>query len=165
LTTERALRRRLGNAGVEAFQAGEFADASAKLERAYRVIQAPSLGLWLARALVQLGKLVEAQERYVAVGRLPTSMAAALIHDQNDLTDAEDPTTLAQIVNANTCGGAKTWAPASMPTQLANHCMIYSTCPSIYPLVHCETANLGHVPQDTDANFAFTQLVGMLKSK
>ena len=92
-------------------------------------------------------------------------MAAALIHDQNDLTDPEDPTTLAQIVNANSCSGAKTWAPANMPTQLANHCTIYSGCPTVYPLVHCETANLGHVPQDTDANFVFTQLVGMLKSK
>jgi hypothetical protein len=67
----RTSARQLGYSGVEAYQAGDYASASSKLERAYRVLQAPSLGLWSARALLKLGKLVEAQERYMKVGRLP----------------------------------------------------------------------------------------------
>jgi hypothetical protein len=67
----RASARQLGYAGVEAFQAHNYASASEKLERAFRVLQVPSLGLWSARALAKIGKLVEAQERYLRVGRLP----------------------------------------------------------------------------------------------
>lgn len=70
-STERAAARRLGYAGVEAYQAEKFALASEKLEKAYGVLHAPSLGLWSARALVKIGKLVEAADRYVEVTRLP----------------------------------------------------------------------------------------------
>jgi tetratricopeptide (TPR) repeat protein len=70
----RASARQLGYAGVEAFQGGQYESALAKLEKAYRVLKAPSLGLWSARALEKLGKLVEASERYLEVTRLsPTS--------------------------------------------------------------------------------------------
>src|SRR5882724_10278109 len=63
----RAAARKLGTAGVESYQSGQFQVASEKLEKAYRMLQVPSLGLWSARALVKLGHLVEAQERYVKV--------------------------------------------------------------------------------------------------
>lgn len=69
----RASARQLGYSGVEAYEAQDYASASNKLERAYRVLQVPTLGLWSARALVKLGKLVEAQERYLKVGRLAVS--------------------------------------------------------------------------------------------
>jgi hypothetical protein len=69
----RASARQLGYSGVEAYEAQNYAAASDKLERAYRVLQVPTLGLWSARALVKLGKLVEAQERYLKVGRLAVS--------------------------------------------------------------------------------------------
>jgi hypothetical protein len=69
----RASARQLGYAGVEAYEAQNYPTASDKLERAYRVLQVPTLGLWSARALVKLGKLVEAQERYLKVGRLAVS--------------------------------------------------------------------------------------------
>lgn len=69
----RASARQLGYSGVEAYEAQSYAAASDKLERAYRVLQVPTLGLWSARALVKLGKLVEAQERYLKVGRLAVS--------------------------------------------------------------------------------------------
>lgn len=68
----RASARQLGYSGVESFEAQDYAAASDKLERAYRVLQVPTLGLWSARALVKLGKLVQAQERYLKVGRLET---------------------------------------------------------------------------------------------
>ena len=66
----RASARQLGYSGVEAFEAQDYKTASDRLERAYRVLEVPTLGLWSARALVKLGKLVQAQERYLKVGRL-----------------------------------------------------------------------------------------------
>jgi hypothetical protein len=66
----RAAARKLGSAGLNAFQEHDYATASDKLGKAFHVLQAPSLGLWSARALEKLGKLVEAQERYLKVTRL-----------------------------------------------------------------------------------------------
>jgi hypothetical protein len=66
----RGAARTLGNEGVKAYQSGDYASADRKLDKAYRVLQAPSLGLWSARALVKLGRLVEATERYLEVTRL-----------------------------------------------------------------------------------------------
>lgn len=65
--------RALGYAGVEAYQAGDYRTAEQKLNRAFRLLPVPSLGLWSARALVKVGALVEASRRYLAVSRLPLS--------------------------------------------------------------------------------------------
>lgn len=65
--------RALGYAGVEAYQAGDYQAAEQKLNRAFMLLPAPSLGLWSARALVKVGALVEASRRYLAVSRLPLS--------------------------------------------------------------------------------------------
>lgn len=78
----RAAARDLGYAGVNAYQAGDYATASTKLEKAYAVLKAPSLGLWSARALAKNGKLVEAAERYVDVSRLQTSGGDVAVHEQ-----------------------------------------------------------------------------------
>src|SRR5688572_19691729 len=69
----RGAARKIGYSGVEAYQAGNYPTASEKLEKAYRVLRVPSLGLWSARALAKVGKLVEASERYLEVTRLPVS--------------------------------------------------------------------------------------------
>src|SRR5688572_33485949 len=66
----RAAARKLGYAGIEAYQASDYKGALEKLDRAYQVLRAPSLGLWSARALLANGKLVEASERYLEVTRL-----------------------------------------------------------------------------------------------
>jgi hypothetical protein len=71
--TARAAARRMATAGVEAYQRDDFATAVDKLERAYQVLPAPSIGLWLARALAKQGHLVEASERYLEVTRLATT--------------------------------------------------------------------------------------------
>ena len=63
----RAKARALGYAGVEAYEAGDYTTASAKLEESYQLLPVPSLGLWSARALVERGRWVEAEERYRAV--------------------------------------------------------------------------------------------------
>jgi hypothetical protein len=78
----RASARQLGYAGVEEFQSGQYESARAKLEKAYRVLKAPSLGLWSARALEKLGKLVEASERYLEVTRLSPSSGQEAVQTQ-----------------------------------------------------------------------------------
>lgn len=66
----RASARELGYAGIKDFEAENYGPASDKLEKAYRLLTVPSLGLWSARALVKRGLLVEGSERYREVGRL-----------------------------------------------------------------------------------------------
>ncbi|HKP63247.1 MAG TPA: hypothetical protein VJV78_41200 [Polyangiales bacterium] len=56
--------RQLGQEGVELFQAGDTSGALDRLQRAYSVYQAPTLGLWYGRALERSGRLVEASQRY-----------------------------------------------------------------------------------------------------
>lgn len=75
----RATARELASAGVEAFQRSDFAQATAKLEKAYRVLQVPSVGLWSSRALVKQGKLVQASERYREVLRLDATVGDAAV--------------------------------------------------------------------------------------
>ena len=62
--------RRLGYRGVEAYQRGDYGTAAEKLEKAFKILAAPSLGLWSARTFEKLGWLVEAAERYRAVVKL-----------------------------------------------------------------------------------------------
>lgn len=69
----RAAARRLGYEGVAADEAGQYAIASEKLEKAYAVVRVPSLGLWSARALVQQDKLLEAVDRYLETSRMTVS--------------------------------------------------------------------------------------------
>jgi hypothetical protein len=67
----RGAARKLGTEGVKAYQAGDYDVASEKLERAFSLLEAPSLGLWSARALEKKGQLVKAAERYLKTTRLP----------------------------------------------------------------------------------------------
>ncbi|HKU38440.1 MAG TPA: hypothetical protein VJR89_09845 [Polyangiales bacterium] len=70
----RAVARQLGAEGIDAYQAQQFAAADEKLERAYRLFAAPTLGLWSARARVKLGRWVEAAERYREAKRMPAEL-------------------------------------------------------------------------------------------
>ena len=78
----RSAARKLGYEGVEAFEAGDFRTASDKLERAYAVLHAPSLGLWSARALVKQSKLRQAVDRYREVASLPLVGAELAVQKQ-----------------------------------------------------------------------------------
>jgi hypothetical protein len=82
----RTAARALGNAGVEAYQANDFATATDKLEKAYGILRAPSLGLWSGRALVKVGKWVEAADRFLEVTSLqvPTGDYAVQKQAQTD---------------------------------------------------------------------------------
>jgi hypothetical protein len=66
----RASARELGYSGIKDFEAENYPAASDKLEKAFRLLPVPSLGLWSARALAKRGLLVEASERYRQVTRL-----------------------------------------------------------------------------------------------
>ncbi|HVY26653.1 MAG TPA: hypothetical protein VHB79_08865 [Polyangiaceae bacterium] len=69
----RAAARQLAEDGVMALQNGDATTAAQKLEKAHQALQVPSVALWSARALVKLGALVEARERYIEATRLPVS--------------------------------------------------------------------------------------------
>ncbi len=78
----RAAARDLGYAGVESFQGGDYTTAAAKLDKAYQVLQVPSLGLWSARALIKTNKWVEAAERLRQVIALEPKGGDAAVQEQ-----------------------------------------------------------------------------------
>jgi len=61
--------RRMAEEAADHFDAGEYEKARDLFQRAYQLHPAPTLPLWEARALVKLGRLVEAEERYTEAGR------------------------------------------------------------------------------------------------
>jgi hypothetical protein len=73
----RATARQLGAEGLEAFWSQDFVNAAEKLERAYRLMATPTLGLWSARTRAQLGHLVEAAERYREAARASETVGDA----------------------------------------------------------------------------------------
>ncbi len=56
--------RELAQQGIQSFDAAEYETAAEKLGQAYRIVKFPTIALYRARALVQLGQLVEAAELY-----------------------------------------------------------------------------------------------------
>lgn len=66
----RSAGRKLATDGIALLQSGDAVDASQKLEKAYQLLQVPSVALWSGRALEARGLLVEASERYRAAARL-----------------------------------------------------------------------------------------------
>jgi hypothetical protein len=79
--TSRATARALGYEGIEAYNAGDFPLASERLEAAYALLRVPSLALWSARALIKLGRFVEAAERYQVVATLPVPQVGREVHE------------------------------------------------------------------------------------
>ncbi|MET0388810.1 MAG: hypothetical protein ABW321_22750 [Polyangiales bacterium] len=70
----RTAARVLGEHGVEAYWAKDYVAASNHLEKAYRLFATPTLGLYSARALANLGQLVEAAERYRETARMSVAV-------------------------------------------------------------------------------------------
>lgn len=62
--------RALAAQGAEAFERREFTQALELFQRASAIIQAPTIMLMEARTLVELGRLVEAADRYGATQRM-----------------------------------------------------------------------------------------------
>ena len=96
--TERKVARDLGNQGIDLYEKGDYPGALDKLERAYAVLRAHTLGLWLARALAKNGKLVEASERYLEVVRAPLpATAPQIFRDAQADADKENQALQARI--------------------------------------------------------------------
>ncbi len=62
--------RAIAAEGIRAFDAGYYDYAQKKLGLAYEVVQVPTIALYRARALVEVGRLVEASELYLVCARL-----------------------------------------------------------------------------------------------
>lgn len=62
--------RKLGEEGIALFDKQQYAAALDKFNLAEQIVPAPTLGLRAARCLVQLGRFVEASERYLEVTRI-----------------------------------------------------------------------------------------------
>lgn len=74
--------RALAYAGVEAYEAGDFVAADQQLRRAYALVPVPAVGLWSARALTKLNRLVEASQRYLDVHRSTYAAGDAAVQKQ-----------------------------------------------------------------------------------
>src|SRR5690606_22394860 len=74
---DRATARALAREGFEALENDDFATAEDRFRRADELVHAPTLVVDHARALVGLGRLVEAHERYSLVLREGVSPNAA----------------------------------------------------------------------------------------
>lgn len=66
----RSTARKLAQEALKLYDAGKYEAALEKLNTADALVPAPTLGLYAARCLVKLGKLVEASERYLEVTRM-----------------------------------------------------------------------------------------------
>lgn len=66
----RSAARKLGEEGIALFDKKQYAEALEKFNLAEQIVPAPTLGLRAARCLVQLGRFVEASERYLEVTRI-----------------------------------------------------------------------------------------------
>lgn len=80
--SSRAAARDLGYSGVESYQSGDYATALAKLDKAYQVLQVPTLGLWSARARLKTNRWVEAAERLRQVLALEVRGGDAAVQQQ-----------------------------------------------------------------------------------
>jgi hypothetical protein len=69
----RAAARKLAEDGVAALQSGDAKTAAQKLDKAFRMLMVPSVGLWSGRALIKQGLLVEGMERLLEATRLPSA--------------------------------------------------------------------------------------------
>ena len=79
-TEDRAAARALGKEGVALYHAGDYAGALDRLSRAHKIVGLTTTGLWRARCLAELGRLVEAAEQYFVVTRIKLDDRALDIH-------------------------------------------------------------------------------------
>lgn len=73
--TTLATARSLGFEGLDAWDRGDLPTALDRLNRAYRIHPVPTLALWTGRVLEQMGRLVEASERWLEASRMTVNAA------------------------------------------------------------------------------------------
>lgn len=75
--SRKANARSLANDASSAYRAGNFVAAYDGFNRAFQLVEVPMLGVWSARSLDELGRLVEASERYRDVLKLNLPASAS----------------------------------------------------------------------------------------
>jgi hypothetical protein len=78
----RATARLLGEQGIKAYMAGDYVEADATLDRAFRLFAAPTLGLWSGRARIKLQHWVEAAERLREAARSTETTGDPAVQDK-----------------------------------------------------------------------------------
>lgn len=78
----RSAARLLADEGGALFLAGDYPAAFEKLDKAYAVLAVPTIAYWSARCLEELGRWLEALERYEAATTLPIPAANAEVHQE-----------------------------------------------------------------------------------
>lgn len=150
--------RDLGYEGIDAFQRGDFALALDKLDRAYRVLKVPTLGLWSARALAKQSKLVEASARYLEVTRLEVKGEAAV--QKQAIADAtqEREALLSQIPAATVqvAGASAEDVQLTIDGVTISNALIGVKRP-VNPGKHHFAATLGAQKAEADATFAISE--------
>jgi hypothetical protein len=73
LDKKRANARKLATDASNDYRMGRFQDAYDNFNRAFKLVGVPALGVWSARSLRQMDRLVEASERYREVLKAGTS--------------------------------------------------------------------------------------------
>ncbi len=110
--SDRAAARELYVQGVQLQQAGKYAEALDKFQRAQSVLAAPTHQLHIAQCQAALGKLVEAAETYRALGRnqlsttSPAAFQAAVAQGNAELpqVDSRIPELKIDVTPANASG-------------------------------------------------------------
>jgi hypothetical protein len=105
---ERAGARAAANQGVTAFEAGNYQEALSLMERAESLVHALPHLLYIARANEKLGRLVEAREAYLKIGRerlKPTDPevfreAQAAAAQELDVLEPRIPTVIVKVEGA-----------------------------------------------------------------
>ncbi len=72
----RATARQLGEEGMKAFDQGDCAAAVEKLTRAHDLVHVPTLAFYTGKCLEKLGRLVDAEEKYLEATRDPIDASA-----------------------------------------------------------------------------------------
>ncbi len=78
----RAAARDLASEGSGLYESGNFEQAYDRFARAYQLVHAPTVGIWAARSLVKLGRLIEASERFLELERLTLAENAPPEHQK-----------------------------------------------------------------------------------
>ncbi|MEY4546783.1 MAG: hypothetical protein RL685_2978 [Pseudomonadota bacterium] len=100
----------LGKQGAVAYESAQYAEAIASFDRAFALLPAPSLQLWAARSCAQLGRLVEAQQRYREIASLsdqigdPVVQRGAQLEAKKELAELTGRIPLLEVSVLGTAG-------------------------------------------------------------
>lgn len=73
--------RTMAREALQLMHQGRWAEAQSLLARAYRLVPAPTIALLEGKSFEQMGKLVEARERYIAAQQIPPGEPSGVFAD------------------------------------------------------------------------------------